>query len=51
MAVTPLYPSGQIEIDGRRYEARIEFGSAEPGTAVMVTDQTDFGLQVTKDVE
>jgi len=51
VAVTPLYPSGQIEIDGRRYEARIEFGSAEPGTAVMVTDQTDFGLQVTKEVE
>ena len=51
VAVTPLYPSGQIEIDGRRYEARIEFGSAEPGTVVTVTDQTDFGLQVTKEVE
>lgn len=51
VAVTPLYPSGQVEIDGQQYEARVEFGSAERGSAVTVTGQSEFGLRVTKEVE
>lgn len=46
VAVTGLYPSGQIEIDGRRYEARLEVGSVAPGTRVVVRRKTDFGLVV-----
>lgn len=47
-AVTDLFPSGQIEIDGRRYEARLLVGSAEGGSTVAVTARTSFGLIVEK---
>ena len=46
---TGLYPSGQVEIDGRRYEARLEVGSAPPGTRVVVRRKTDFGLLVDRE--
>jgi membrane-bound serine protease (ClpP class) len=46
IAATGLYPGGQIEIDGRRYEARLEVGSAPAGTRVVVRRKTDFGLIV-----
>jgi len=48
-AATGLYPTGQIEVDGRRYEARLEFGSAPPGTAVVVRRKTDFGFIVDRE--
>ena len=31
VAATPLFPSGQVEIGGRRYEARMAMGFAEAG--------------------
>ncbi len=46
VAKTDLFPSGQIEIEGRRYEARVALGSAESGTAVRVVRQGEFGLIV-----
>ena len=49
LAVTGLYPSGQVEIDGRRFEARLEVGSAAPGTRVIVRRKTDFGLVVDRE--
>lgn len=49
LAVTGLYPSGQVEIDGRRHEARLEVGSAPPGTRVVVRRATDFGLLVDRE--
>jgi membrane-bound serine protease (ClpP class) len=48
-AATGLYPSGQVEIDGRRYEARLEVGSAPAGTRVVVRRRTDFGLMVERE--
>jgi membrane-bound serine protease (ClpP class) len=45
-AATGLFPSGQVELDGRRYEARLEVGAAPPGTRVVVRRKTDFGLIV-----
>lgn len=45
-AVTPMMPSGQVEIDGRRYEARLDYGFAEAGTAVLVKDGSEFSLVV-----
>jgi membrane-bound serine protease (ClpP class) len=45
-AVTSLFPSGQVEIDGKRYEARLAVGFAEPGTPVRVTGRQEFGLSV-----
>ncbi len=46
VAATGLYPSGQVEVEGRRYEARLEVGSALPGARVVVRRKTDFGLIV-----
>lgn len=46
VAVTALFPSGQVEIDGQRYHARLALGFAEAGTPVVVTARADFGLIV-----
>jgi membrane-bound serine protease (ClpP class) len=46
VAATALFPSGQIEIDGRRYEAKLDMGFAEPGTPVRVTGTSEFSLIV-----
>ena len=50
VAATGLFPSGQVEVDGRRYEARLEFGVAQPGDHIVVRRRTDFGLLVEKEV-
>jgi membrane-bound serine protease (ClpP class) len=46
VAATALFPSGQIEIGGRRYEAKLDMGFAEPGTPVRVTGVSEFSLIV-----
>ena len=46
VATTALFPSGQVEISGRRYEAKLLLGSAVAGAAVRVTATGDFGLTV-----
>lgn len=46
VAVTALYPSGQVEIDGRRYSAKIELGTLDAGAPVVVVGHSDFGLTV-----
>ncbi len=45
-AVTDLFPSGEVEIEGRRYQARAEYGSAEGGADVEVVAYGDFVLIV-----
>jgi membrane-bound serine protease (ClpP class) len=39
-------PSGEIEIAGRRYEARLELGSVAAGTPVIVRGRSGFTLLV-----
>lgn len=46
VAATGLHPGGQIEIDGRRYEARVAIGAIERGRPVVVRAYSDFGLVV-----
>ncbi len=46
VAVTALFPSGQVDIGGRRYEARLAVGFADAGTPVRVTGLAEFGLAV-----
>ena len=46
VAATGLFPSGQVEIAGRRYEASVAVGSIEVGATVLVVGRTDFGLVV-----
>lgn len=48
IAVTPLRPSGQVEIDGRRYEARLRLGQIDKGEIVEVIGHRDFALLVQK---
>lgn len=48
VTVTGLFPSGQIEIEGKRYAAMLPLGSAAPGSSVRVTGRSDFGLVVEK---
>jgi membrane-bound serine protease (ClpP class) len=48
VAVTGLFPSGQVEISGRRYEARVTIGSIEKGANVVVVGRSEFGLVVEK---
>ena len=49
LAVTALRPSGQVEVGGRRYEAKVEVGGLDPGDAIVVRGRTDFGLVVEKE--
>ena len=45
-AATALFPSGQVEISGKRYEAKLAMGFADAGTPVKVTGVSEFGLIV-----
>ena len=49
VAATALFPSGQVEIDGRRYEASVTVGSIEAGVSVVVCGRSAFGLVVERD--
>jgi membrane-bound serine protease (ClpP class) len=46
VAATSLFPSGQVEIDGRRFEARVEVGFVPAGAPVRVIRRADFSLVV-----
>jgi membrane-bound serine protease (ClpP class) len=48
VAATALRPGGQVEIDGRHYEATVEIGAIDPGAAIVVTGSSDFALVVEK---
>lgn len=46
VALTPLMPSGQIEVDGRRYEALSLDGHVAKGARLKITGQQNFSLTV-----
>lgn len=46
IAASALRPSGQVDIEGKRYEARVEVGAVERGRRVVVRGASDFGLVV-----
>lgn len=46
VAVTDLFPSGRVEIGGKRYEARSALGPIENGSTIRVKKSSDFGLVV-----
>lgn len=49
-AVTALFPSGEVEVDGRRYSAQVALGFVDAGATIVVTGRTDFGLMVEKEI-
>ena len=48
VAVTPLAPSGVVELDGRRYEAFARHGHVYAGTQLDIIDLDNFRLVVSK---
>ncbi len=46
LAVTDLFPTGEIEIDGRRFEARVEVGSVSKGARIRILRSDTFGYFV-----
>lgn len=46
IAVTDMFPSGEVEIAGRRYQARLDLGHIAAGAAVVVKSGSDFNLIV-----
>lgn len=46
VAVTNLMPSGEIEVGGKRYEARLNFGSVKKGSDVRIVSKSNFGYVV-----
>ena len=46
VALTPLMPTGQVEIDGRRHEALSLDGHVAKGTRLKVTGAQNFSLTV-----
>lgn len=48
VALTQLYPTGEVEIAGHRYEARAQAGVIRRGDEVRVTDRKDFSLEVAR---
>ena len=46
IAATDLFPSGQIEIDGQRYEAKVAVGAIDEGQDIIVVAKEDFDLLV-----
>lgn len=48
VSISSLRPSGSIEINGKRYEARSSCELVEPGTPIMVTDIQNGVLIVDK---
>ena len=47
-AITPMYPSGKVLIDGVKYSARFKSGFADSGDEVIVIGLDAFGLIVDK---
>ncbi|WP_237023386.1 NfeD family protein [Lacunisphaera limnophila] len=46
VTVTPMFPSGEVAIDGRRYEAKLALGHVAAGTPVVVLGREGFALLV-----
>lgn len=46
VAATDLFPSGQVEINGQRYEAKVAVGAIDAGEEIVVVAKEDFDLLV-----
>jgi len=51
VAVSVLRPMGEVEVSGRRYEARADLGALERGDAVRVVGRAGRTLIVTSEVK
>lgn len=46
VTVTPMFPSGEVEVAGRRYEAKLALGHVAAGTPIVVRGREGFALIV-----
>jgi membrane-bound serine protease (ClpP class) len=46
VALTAMFPSGEVEVDGRRYQAHVELGHVAAGDPVVVKARAGFSLVV-----
>jgi membrane-bound serine protease (ClpP class) len=46
VAVSDLFPNGEVEIDSQRYQAKCRLGQIEHGTRIVVVGYQDFSLTV-----
>jgi len=46
VALTAMFPSGEVEVNGRRYQAQAELGHVAAGDRVIVRRRTGFNLIV-----
>jgi membrane-bound serine protease (ClpP class) len=46
VAITDLFPSGEIEVNGKRYQARVVLGSIRRSRDIKVSGKQDFTLLV-----
>lgn len=46
VALTAMFPSGEVEVNGRRYQAQVELGHLAAGERVVVKGRTGFNLIV-----
>jgi len=46
VAATALRPGGQVEVDGRRFEAEVKVGAIDAGAPIIVLGHGDFALVV-----
>ncbi len=49
IAATALRPGGQVEVDGRRFEAEVKVGAIDAGAPIVVLGRGDFALVVERD--
>lgn len=49
VAATALRPGGQVEVDGRRFEAEVKVGAIDAGSPIVVLGRSDFALVVERD--
>ena len=50
VAMTAMFPSGEVEVGGRRYQAQVELGHLAAGDRVVVKGRTGFNLVVERKV-
>jgi membrane-bound serine protease (ClpP class) len=46
IAATAIRPGGQVEVDGRRFEAEVRVGAIDAGAPIIVLGHSDFALVV-----
>jgi membrane-bound serine protease (ClpP class) len=46
VTLTAMFPSGEVEVNGRRYQAQVELGHLAAGERVVVRGRTGFNLLV-----